>query len=119
MYRARFWVVRAINQAVNAGMHHRSGAHGARFNCNKQVAVFQTMVTNRGTGFAKRHDLGVRAGIGIRNVAVPSPAYNASVTYDDRANRNLSGFQSSLRAAEGFFHPDFIRGKLVGSGLRC
>lgn len=42
---AGFRVVCAINHALDARMHHRSGAHSARLNCNKQVAVRQTMVT--------------------------------------------------------------------------
>ena len=109
------WVVRAIYQALNAGMHQRSGAHRARLNCNKQLAVFQAMVTDGCTGFAQRDDLGVGGRIGLGDVAVPSAADDLVVAYYDRADRNFPGFQRALGAAQGFFHPEFV-GCGVGGG---
>src|SRR5271166_2517615 len=106
-------IVRAIYEAPDAGMHQRAGAHGARFNCNKQFAAFQTMVTNGGTGFAQRHDLGVGGRVEAGDVAVPSAAYDAALAYDDRAYRDFSGFESALGAAQGFFHPELVRVKFV------
>jgi hypothetical protein len=108
MHRARLGVGRAIYQALDAGMHHGAGAHGAGFNCNKQRAAFQTVVANGGTRLAQRHDLGMGRRIGADNVAVPSPSYNLGAAYYDRSYRDFSRFQAALGAAQGFFHPQFI-----------
>jgi hypothetical protein len=72
------------------------------------------MVTNGGTGFAQRDYLGVGGGIVVGDVAIPSAAYNSAVAYDHRAHRDFSGFERALGAAEGFFHPEFVRMKFVG-----
>jgi hypothetical protein len=105
MYRARLGIVRAIYQPPDAGVHHRAGAHGARFNCNKQIAVFQTVVTKGSTGFAQRHDLGVGRGVRVADVAIPSAPDDPSIAYNDRSDGNLARIQRALGAAEGFFHP--------------
>lgn len=60
-----FGIVRAINQASNAGVDERSGAHRARFNCSKQVTVAQTMVTEVLRGIAQRDDFGMSGWIVI------------------------------------------------------
>jgi hypothetical protein len=117
MNRAGLGVVRAIYQALDAGMHQRAGAHGARFNGSKQFAVLQTVVTHGSTGLAQSYDLGVGGGIGVSDVAVPSASYDAAVAYYDRAHRNLSTFQSALGAAQGFFHPDFVGAEFVRRDL--
>jgi hypothetical protein len=113
-------IVRAIYQALYAGMHQGSGAHRARFNCNKQRAVFEAMVTNGCTRFSQSNDLGVSGRVVVGNVAVPSSAYDAviayAVIYNDRAHRNLLGFERALSAAQGFLHPYFVGMKLAGSG---
>src|SRR5262249_32116080 len=38
MNSSSFRIVRPINKALDTSMHDRAGAHGARFNCNKQLA---------------------------------------------------------------------------------
>jgi hypothetical protein len=50
----------------------------------------------------------VGGGVGIGDVAVPTPADDASVANDDCADRDLAGFERALGGAEGFFHPEFI-----------
>jgi len=112
MHGARLGIVRAINQAADTGMHQGARAHGARFNCSKQVAVLQTMVTGGGTGSAQGNDLGVGCRIGVGDVAVPSSSDDPAVANHDRTDRDFSGFESALGTAQGFFHPD-----LVGHGL--
>jgi hypothetical protein len=111
---ARFRVVRAVHQALDAGMHQRPGAHGARFNCNKEFTASQAMVAESGTGFAQRDHFGVRCGVAFTDVAIPSAANDTPVDNDYRADGNFSGFESALRAAESFFHPEFIGMKFVG-----
>ena len=90
------------------------GAHRARFNCNKELAVFQTMVTNGRTGFAQRDDLGVGGRIGVGDVAIPSAAYDLAVADHDRADRDFSSFECALGAAQGFLHPEFVGCRVVG-----
>ena len=109
MHRAGFGVVRAVYQAPNTRMNQRSRAHGARFNCNKQIAVSQTMVTNGSTSLAQRNDLSVSRGIGVSDVTIPSAADDTAIAHDHRAYRHFSGLERSLGAAQGLFHP-----KLVG-----
>ena len=105
---AGFKIVRTVYEALNPGMKNRPRAHRARLNCNKELAVGQTMVTDSDTGFAQRDDLGMRGRIGIDDVAIPSSAYDLLVTNDHRAHRNFPDLQSTLGTAEGFFHPEFI-----------
>src|SRR6266567_7290866 len=108
MHRPGLRVIRAIYQAPDAGMHQRAGAHRARFNCNKQVAVFQTMVTDGCTGLAQGDYLGVSRGISSGNVAIPSAAYDSALADHNRTYRNLSLFQSSLGTAQSLFHPQLV-----------
>src|SRR5580658_573732 len=109
-------VVRAVYQALHAGMHQGAGAHRARLNCNKQSAVFETMVTNGCTGLAQRDDLGVGGRVVVGDVAVPSSAYNSVVAKYNRADRDISRFEGALGAAQGFLHPELVRMKLVRGG---
>jgi len=113
MYRARLWIIRAVDQTFDAGVHYGTGAHGARFNCNKQLTVSQTVVTNGCTGFAEGDDLRVGGRIGVRDVAVPSAADDFSFADHNGAHWNFIHFESALGAAEGFFHPEFVGTKTV------
>ena len=105
---ARFGVVGAVNQALNPRMYQRAGAHRARLNCNKQLALAQTMVTDMSTSFSKRKNLGVSSGIGVGDVAVASAAHDALITNHNRANRNFAGLKRALGGTQGFFHPEFV-----------
>jgi hypothetical protein len=110
-------IVRAIYQAPDAGMYQCARAHRARLNCNKQLAGFETMVTNGCTGLAQGDDLGVGCGVVVGDVAIPSPADDLAVAYDDGAHWNFSGFESALGTAERFFHPDFVGMNAVRSSV--
>ena len=110
MHSARFRIVRAVDQPANASMNQSPCAHGARFNCSKQLAVGQTVVTKIATGLAESQDLGMRGGIVVGNVAIPTAADDTSVAHDDCADRHFSHFERALRRPQGFFHPEFVRG---------
>ncbi len=60
-----FGILRAVNQPSQARMNHGTGAHGARLNCSKQLAVAQAMVTEVFPGLAESNNLGVSRGIGV------------------------------------------------------
>ncbi len=109
---ASFRVVCSVYEAANTSMNQRARAHGARFNCNKQIAVSQAVVTNGSTSLTQGDDLGVAGGIRIADVAIPSAADDTAITHDDRAYWHFSGLKRPLGAPQGFFHP-----KLVGMGF--
>ena len=61
MDRARFWVIRTVNQAFDPGVDERAGTHCARLNCSKQFTFAQTVVAEScGTGFTQGDDLRMR-----------------------------------------------------------
>ena len=107
--RAGFRVVRAVNQALDASMHQCSRTHRARLNCSKQGAVPQAVVTKRRSRLAQCDNLGMSSWIGVRDVAIPSTPDNVAVAKHNRADRDLAGFQGTLRSAQGLFHPNFVR----------
>ncbi len=113
MDRTRLRVFSAVNQAPDARMNHRSGAHRARFNCSKQLALAKTMVTNGCTRLSERDDFGVSRGIRVGDVAVPSASDDSIVANDHCADRHLSYLQSTLGAAKGLLHPELIGRSLV------
>jgi hypothetical protein len=108
LHRPGLAVIRAVHQSVNAGVHQRSGTHGARLNCGKQFTVFQTVVTDVGTGFAQGDYLGVGSGIGIRDIAVPAAANDSTPAHDDRPYGYFSRFEGALGAAQSFLHPELV-----------
>ena len=111
---ASFRVIGAVNQAFEPGMDQRACAHRARFNCSKQLAVFQAMVAESGTGFTQRDDLGVGGGIAISEVAIAASADDLAAAHHDRAHRNFSRLQRALSGAESFLHEKFVGAGLVG-----
>jgi hypothetical protein len=124
MHGPRLGVVRAIYQALHAGVHQGASAHRAGLNGDKQRAPFEAMVTYGCTGFTQRDDLGVGGWVAVCNVAVPSSAYNPAsacdlavadvVAYYDRTHGNFPSLQRSLGAAQSFLHPEFVGMKVVG-----
>ena len=119
---ARFRIVRSIHQAAEAGLNGRSRAHGARFNCSKQFALAQTVITEVSSSFAQGDHFGMRGGIVVGDIAIPSASHDLARLHHDRAYGHFSSFKGALRAAEGFFHPQFVgrrqrRGKLIALKL--
>ncbi len=94
MHRAGFGIVGAIDQPFDPGVHQRTRAHCARFNCSKQFAVPKAVVAQSGTGFAQGNDFGVGSGIGVGTGT--SPASRARW-----AARRASSIQSSSEAVVG------------------
>src|SRR5579863_10518339 len=61
--RARLFIIGPINQAFYACMNQRTRAHGAWFNCSKQLAVFQAMVADSRSCVTQSDDFSMCAGI--------------------------------------------------------
>src|SRR5579863_3337923 len=108
-----FRIVGTIHQAPDTGMNHGAGTHRARLNCNKQVAVSQSMVTDSGTRLAQRDNLGMSGGVRVGDVAVPPAGYDLFAANHDRSHGDFPGFERTLGAAQGLFHPEFVG---VGEG---
>jgi hypothetical protein len=66
------------------------------------------MIAESCSGRAQRDDFGVRRGIGIGDVAIPSAANDAISAHDYRSDGNFSGFERALCGAERFLHPEFV-----------
>ena len=103
-----FWIVRSIDQALDASMHYRTSAHGARFNCNKQLTLAQTMVTNGLTCFTQRDDLGMRRWIRINNVPIPSASDDVPFAHNDSPHGHFSDFERALGTPKRLLHPEFV-----------
>jgi hypothetical protein len=110
---ARLRIVRAINQPADAGVNQRSRTHGARFNCNKQFALAQSMVADGGAGVPEGNDFRVGRGIVVGKIAIPSSPNHTAVTYDHCSDGDFFNFKRPLRTPQRFFHVEF-----VGSALR-
>jgi hypothetical protein len=112
-----FGVVGSVHQAAEAGMNGRTRAHGARLNCNKQLAVAQTVVTGVSSCLAQGYDFGVGGGIAVGEILIPSSTDYAAGAHDHCSYRNFARLQGALGTAQGFFHPQFVGAKLVGAAF--
>ena len=108
MDRACFGIVGAVDQAFQPGMNYCAGTHSAWLDCRKQIALFQTVISNRSAGFTQRHHLGVSRWIAISDIAVPATPHNFSVAHHDCAYRNFSRLERALGCTQRFFHKQFI-----------
>jgi hypothetical protein len=96
---ARFNIVGAINETLNACMYQRSRAHRARFNCNKQLATTKAVVADGSCGITQSDHFGVGRRIGIRDIAIKTSTYDPSAVNDNRADWNLTGLKRTLSPA--------------------
>jgi hypothetical protein len=103
-----FRVFRAVHETANARVNHGSGAHGARFNCSKQITIDQTVVAHSGTRFSQCNHFSMGGWVSAKYVLVPAPANDLPTAHDHRSYGNFSYFQGSLRATQGFLHPEFV-----------
>src|SRR5581483_3985964 len=106
--RACLGIFSPVDEALEASMCDRTRTHRTRFNCNKQFAVPQAVVTYGTTCLAQGHDFGVSGGIGLGDVAVPAAPHDTSVANDNCPDRHLARLQGPLRGTKGFLHPEFV-----------
>ena len=119
MNRAGLRVIRAIYEALKSRMHHRTGAHRARLNCNKQFAASKAMVTNGSTCLTQRNDLSVRRGIAVRNIAIPALPYDSPLENHHGSHRHFIGFEGTLRTPQSLQHPGLVRLSIGNQVLGC
>jgi hypothetical protein len=90
-------------------MNCRSRAHRARFNCSKQLAVDEPVVTDVSSRLAQRHDFSVSGWIMIGKVAIPSSSNHVPFAHYDRSHGHFARLQRALGATESVRHPKFVR----------
>jgi hypothetical protein len=88
---SRLEVGRSVNQAADSSMNCRSRTHGARFNCSKEVAANQTMVSHGSSGFTERDDFGVRAWVFVEEIAIPASSHYVAAADDYGSDGHVSG----------------------------
>jgi hypothetical protein len=108
-----FRVWGTVNHAPEPGVNHGTSAHGARFNCNKQLAVSQAMVADRRARLAQGENFRMGGGIVIEDVAIVTSAYDLAVADNDRADGNFSRFEAALRQTKRFLHVEFVGHEFV------
>lgn len=101
----------AINEALDPGMHERSGTHGAGFDGGEQLALKQPVVAENASGLAQSDDLRMRGGVGVGDVAVAATGHDLAFADHDGADWHFAHFERAARRAERFLHP-----KLIGGG---
>jgi hypothetical protein len=116
MYGPRFRVISTVNQPYDPGMNQGAGTHHAGLDGHEQFAIAQAMISNPGSSIAQGHDLRMRAGIVLSDIAVPSSADYLSLAHHYRPNRNLANLKRTLGAAECLFHVEFV-GRHNGAGV--
>jgi hypothetical protein len=91
-------------------MNQRTGTHGARLNCSKEVAIDEAVITEVLRRFAQGYDFGVSGWVVVGEIAVIAAANDAALEDNYGAYRDFAGREGALSATDGFFHPDFVGG---------
>lgn len=113
--RAAFGIVRAIDEALNASLHHRAGAHRARLDGDVYRRARETIIPHGFCRSAERDHFRVRRRIAIGNRAVGCAGDDSLIQDDDAADRNFSGTFSGRSLFEGHAHANFIGGGIRGA----
>jgi hypothetical protein len=101
-------IIRPVDQPLNACVHQRTRAHGARLNCSKELTVHQAMVADGGAGRAQCHNLCVRRWVGVGDVVVCSAADYPVFTHHHGSYWNFASFQGALCRPQSLLHPEFV-----------
>jgi hypothetical protein len=89
-------------------MHHSACAHGAWFERDVELAIYEAVVADRIGCRAHGHDLGVRRRVYVAQDAILSPGDDLAVRDHDCANGNLTRSRGKLRLFERGLHKDFV-----------
>ena len=108
MDRASFGIIRTVNEPPDAGVSQRAHTHCTRFNCNKQIAVSQPVVTKSFTRRPKGYDFRMCRRITIGNIAVPTSAHDLHITNYDGPDRHVAHLKGALGSVQGLLHPQFV-----------
>ena len=90
MHGARLGIFGAVDQPPNSRMRNCAGAHGARFNRDKEIAIQKPIVAEGLTGLAEGKNFSVRRGIVGANGPITSSTYDLAVMNYHRAHRHFA-----------------------------
>jgi len=102
--RTRLRIGSPVNDTSQTGLNDGAGAHGARFNCNIEVATFQPVVPKLFGGAAQGQDLRVSSGVGEPKGTIVRSRDHLVVLDHDCPHRNFSLGFGLLRFPEGAAH---------------
>ena len=101
---AAFGIVGGVDEAGNASLDDRAGAHGAGFEGDVKSCVGKAIVAEEAGGFADDHDFGVGGGIIVADGAIAGANEDGSRTNKQRANGDFAGFGGSAGFVESELH---------------
>jgi len=102
--RTRFRIRSSEYDAPQTGLNDGTGAHGARLNCNIEVAAFQPVVPKLFCGTAQGQDLRVGTGVGEPKGAIVRSRNNLFILDHDCPHRNFSLCFGLLCLSKGATH---------------
>ena len=107
-YRAAFSLVGSVDEAGDAGLNHRAGAHGAGFDSDVESCAEHAVVADAVSRVTQRQDFRVRRGIAMGNCAVSGARDNFVVDYEHGADGDFSAFGRLAGFLKGLGHEDMI-----------
>ena len=108
--RAGFGIVAAVNEASDAGIDDRAGAHGARLKRDRESAFVKPPMANERGRFPQRQNFRVGGRVGVAFAAVmASPDYfSRRDVEDDAADRNFVQRESSAGFGDRLLHEEEV-----------
>jgi hypothetical protein len=103
-----FGVGGGVDEAGDACVEDRSGAHGAGFECDVEGAVFEAVVAEIEAGLAEGDDLGVSGGVVVAEDTVLTAADDFVLMDDDGAYGNLAVGFGGIGFCDGFAKVGFV-----------
>jgi hypothetical protein len=113
--RAGLRVARPEHDAPDPRVQDGTGAHCTGLDRHEELAPWQAVVAERGTGLAQRRDLGVRRRVAPGDRRVAAAADDRSVFHDYRTHGYLAAITGAPRQQKRLGHPRFV-GCLQTSG---
>ena len=110
--RTAFGVIGAINEALDASLQYRAGAHRARLDRDINRGANEAIIASGFCRGAEREHFRVRRGIAIGDGAVGRARDDTLVQHDDAADRDFSGAFSGRGLFEGHAHVNFVGGEI-------
>ena len=106
---AAFGVVGAIDQAGNASLNDRAGAHTARLDGHIERCISEAIVAEEAGGFAEDDDFRVGGGVAVANGAVAGAREEFAVMDEHGADGNFAAGGCSAGFGESFLHELEVR----------
>ena len=96
---------RAIDEALDAGVHERTGAHRTRLDRDVESGIGETVVGRGLRRRAQRDDLGMRGGIAAADRLVEAGGDQLAIAHQHRTDRHFAGRRAEPRLFERELHP--------------